>query len=90
MRPKYWPSGASGAEIVICIVAVLPGSTCRFFGCTSIVVPGEDTALVLKLSVWLVTFLAVLVVVTSPGILGTFTEGVLRSIRVSGVPAEAT
>ena len=62
----------------------------QVFGSTSIEVPGEDTVLVLKTRFPFVTFVAVLVVVTSPGILGAFTEGVLRSMRVSGVPAEAT
>src|SRR6266508_1009324 len=85
IRPKYCPSATAGAEILRSRLISRPGPSTNELGRTEIEVPAGDWVLTL-----LVTFLALLLVEITPGMVGAFTEGVLRSIRCSGsAPAAA-
>src|SRR5919108_6522531 len=70
MRPKYWPFAAAGAEIVIFRSTVRPGCTANTAGLTEIDVPAGSWALAANPRGRLVTFVAVIVVGMTPGMLG--------------------
>ena len=67
-------------------LTVLPCLILKLFGLTEIV-PVDEVAEVSYSSVRSETFTAVRTVLISPGIVGAFTDGELRSIRLGGSPA---
>jgi hypothetical protein len=76
---------------VIAIVSFcdLPGFTWNTGGSTVTFAPLTVVPEALKVSVWLVTFLTVRSAVITPGMVGAFTDGRLRSIRFSESVAAA-